>query len=121
MAVAVERIAHRQATRTDLANIAKYLQEILGQRLTAVISGVNDAKAVGKWARGTQTPHPDTEKRLRLAFQITQMLLNAESPSTVRAWFVGMNPELDDESPALVLGKDPVRVLQAARFFLANP
>ena len=120
MAVALDRAAHRQAVRTDLPTIVRYLQDVLEQRLIAVIAGVSDAKAVGRWARGTQTPHPDTEKRLRLAFQITQMLMTAESSDTVRAWFIGMNPELDDEAPALMLGKEPLRVLQAARFFLAN-
>ena len=42
------------------------------------------------------------------------------SIETVRAWFVGMNPDLDDRAPALVLGEDPVGVLQAARAFLAH-
>jgi hypothetical protein len=31
-----------------------------------------------------------------------------------------MNPELDDRAPALVLGEDSARVLQAARTFLAH-
>jgi hypothetical protein len=39
---------------------------------------------------------------------------------TVRAWFVGMNPDLDDQAPALLLGDDPHAVLLAARSFLAN-
>lgn len=120
MAVALDKAAHRQAIRTDLPTIVRYLQDLLGQRLTAVIAGVSDAKAVGRWARGTQTPHPDTEKRLRLAYQIAQMLMTSESSDTVRAWFIGMNPELDDEAPALMLGTEPLRVLQSARFFLAN-
>jgi hypothetical protein len=31
-----------------------------------------------------------------------------------------MNPELDDEAPAVVLGEDPQRAVQAARTFLAQ-
>lgn len=120
MAVALDREAHRQAVRTDMATIARYLQEVLGQRLTAVIADVSDAKAVGRWAQARQTPRPEVEKRLRLAFQITQMLMAVDSANTVRAWFTGMNPELDDASPALMIAKEPVRVLQAARSFLAN-
>jgi hypothetical protein len=38
----------------------------------------------------------------------------------VRAWFMGMNPELDDQAPARVLRREPERVLQAARQFLAG-
>ena len=121
MALAFDRAVYNQATRTDLPTVVRYLQDVLGQRLTAVIAGVSDAKAVGRWGRGVQTPHPEAEKMLRLAFQITQLLVSTESSGTVRAWFIGMNPELDDESPALMLAKEPAKVLQAARFFLANP
>lgn len=85
-----------------------------------MVAGVADAKAVGKWAKGQRLPHTDAELRLRHAFQIAQLLIQAESAKTVRAWFLGMNPDLDDEAPAVVLGKDPARVLQAPRTFLAQ-
>jgi hypothetical protein len=75
---------------------------------------------VGKWERAERTPHPDAERRLRHAYQIVQLLLERESAETVRAWFVGMNPDLDDQAPVLALAEDPVRVLQAARAFLAH-
>ena len=64
--------------------------------------------------------------RLRAAFQIAELLIQSESPQTVRAWFMGMNPQLDDRSPALVLaaeGNDQVQVrdvLHAARAFLVE-
>jgi hypothetical protein len=111
--------AHGLATRLDLPVLVRSLQDVLGQRLVAVIAGVSDAKAVGKWARGTRAPHPDTERRLRDAFHITQLLLQQESAETVRAWFIGMNPDLDDQAPALLLADDPQAVLGAARNFLA--
>ena len=120
MTHALERAAHAQAARIDTAPMVETLQHILGQRLTAVIADVSDAKAVGKWARGERAPHPESEQRLRNAFHVAQLLLQRESPVTVRAWFIGMNPELEDRSPALVIGEDPTRVLQAARAFLAN-
>jgi hypothetical protein len=88
--------------------------------MVAVIAGVSDAKAVGKWARGERAPHPDAERRLRDAFQITQLLLQHESAETVRAWFTGMNPDLDDQAPALMLADHPHEVLLAARNVLAN-
>jgi hypothetical protein len=83
------------------------------------VAGVGDVKAVGKWARGQRTPHPDAERRLRHAFRVAQLLLGAESAGTVRAWFVGMNPDLGDRAPAEALAEDPAGVLQAARAFLA--
>jgi hypothetical protein len=120
VATTTEQAVHGQSARAPLSAIASYLQDVLGQRLTAVVAGVSDAKAVGKWARGGRVPHPRTALRLRHAYQVVQLLIEVESAGTIRAWFVGMNPELEDEAPAIVLGKDPARVLQAARTFLAH-
>ena len=119
MNVTVEQAAHDLATRLELPALVRSLQDVLGQRLVAVIAGVSDAKAVGKWARGERTPHPETEKRLRVAFQVTQLLLQRDAAETVRAWFGGMNPDLDDRAPALVLAENPMHVIQAARVFVA--
>jgi hypothetical protein len=118
--VTVEQAAHGLAARLELPALARSLQDVLGQRLVALIAGVSDVKAVGKWARGERSPHPHAERRLRHAFQIVQLLLQYESAETVRAWFLGMNPELADRAPALVLAEDPITVLQAARAFLAH-
>jgi len=118
--VAIEQAAHDRAVRLTVPAIVGSLQDVLGQRLVAVLAGVSDAKAVGKWARGERSPHPDVEQRLRQSFQIVQLLLERESADTVRAWMVGMNPDLEDRAPALVLTEDPVRVLRAARAFLAT-
>ncbi|MGH2560018.1 MAG: XRE family transcriptional regulator [Thermomicrobiales bacterium] len=103
-----------------ISTIAGTLQDLLGQKLMAVIAGVSDARAVGEWARGTRMPHPKAEERLRNAYQVAKLLEASESPETVRAWFIGMNPELGDHPPALVIAEEPVRVLQAARAFLAH-
>lgn len=111
---------HGLATRMDMAQLIRSLQDVLGQRLVAVVAGVRDAKAVSKWAKGERSPHPDAELRLRNAYQVTQLLLQKESAETVRAWFVGMNPVLDDQAPALAIAEQPQDVLQAARSFLAS-
>jgi hypothetical protein len=120
MNVATEQAVHGLATRLEVSALVQLLQDVLGQRLVAVIAGVRDAKAVGKWARGERAPHPEAEQRLRQAFQIAQLLLQHESAETIRAWFMGMNPDLDDRAPALVLAENPQHVLQAARVFLAH-
>ncbi|MBI4236575.1 MAG: XRE family transcriptional regulator [Chloroflexi bacterium] len=120
MNVAIEQAVHGLATRMAVSALVRSLQEMLGQRLVAVIAGVSDVKAVGKWARGERTPHPEAERRLRDAFQVVQLLLRAESAETIRAWLLGMNPDLDDQSPALVLAERPNEVLQAARAFVAH-
>src|SRR4051794_25618688 len=120
MTMQAEQSSHAGATRASLPEIVREVEAVLGQRLTAVIAGVADAKAVGKWARGERSPRADAEQRLRDTYYVTTLLLQMETPSTVRAWFSGMNPELDDRAPALMLSEDPARVLQAARTFLAH-
>jgi hypothetical protein len=120
VAVAIERAVHGDAARQDIRSIVSYLEEVLGQRLTALAAGVSDAKAVRQWAKGERVPRPDTERCLRHTYQIAQLLMRSESSGTVRAWFMGMNPELEDMAPVLVIAEDPVRVIRAARAFLAH-
>lgn len=120
MAAEARQASYRSAIRSSLPEVVLGLEGVLGQRMTAVIAGVADAKAVGKWARGERAPRSDAEQRLRDAYHIARLLLEYESPRTVRAWFVGMSPELDDRAPALVIGEEPGRVLQAARTFVAH-
>ena len=116
----VRQTAHTRAMRASVPEIATSLQEVLGQRLTAVVVGVNDAKAVGQWARGLRAPHPDAERRLRDAYQVVGLLLEYDAPETIRAWFGGINPHLGDQAPALVVATEPEHVLQAAQAFIAS-
>lgn len=113
-------IGYAQTTNLPIADVATYLQEALGQCLTAVVVGVDDAREVGQWARGERILHPEVAARLRHAFQVTMLLMQPEDADTVRAWFRGMDPNLGDEPTALVLATAPTRVLQATRAFLAH-
>lgn len=113
--------AHKNAVSFKIEDIARFLQENLGQKLVAYIANVADAKTVGKWINGTQAPRSEAEARLRAAFQIFHVLQADESPHTVRAWFVGMNPQLDDESPAAALREGRQRdVLIAAKAYVSG-
>src|SRR5680860_450235 len=88
--------AHRQVVQTDVEDIVKFLEEVLTRRLVAYMVGTSDVKAVGRWASGDRRPRRETEERLRAIFHVFQLLQQAESPHTVRAWFIGLNPQLDD-------------------------
>jgi len=113
--------AHRSTVEASTADIAAFLQDALGQRLVAFMVGVEDPKTVGRWAKGQVPRDSDVERRLREAHQIFRLLLEKESPYTVRAWFVGLNPQLNDEAPATVIRAGNARdVLVAARAFLAG-
>jgi hypothetical protein len=98
-----------------------FLQDELGQKLVAHMAGVSDPKTVCRWAKGERMPRADSEHRLRESYRIFQLLLTKESPHTVRAWFVGLNPQLDDESPARAIGEGRTRdALVAAKAFLVS-
>jgi hypothetical protein len=97
-----------------------YLQDALGSRLAALLVGIDDASVLDDWTRGEVKLNPDVDRRLRNAFKITALLLQEESPQAVRSWFLGMNPELDDRAPALVLAEEPDLVAEAAQSFFAN-
>jgi hypothetical protein len=117
----VPQEAHRKTVESTIEDIVGYLQEVLGQKLVAHLAGVSDPRTVGRWAAGDRTPRPSHEQRLRCAYQIFQLLLAEEAPHTVRAWFLGLNPQLDDESPAESIRKGAFRdVLVAAKAFLAG-
>lgn len=92
---------HRQATAASISDIARFLQEVLSRRLTAYAAGVQDGKTVTRWASGEVTEIRDfkVEQRLRTTYEIALLLLTQESAGTVKSWFIGMNPELDDVAP----------------------
>jgi hypothetical protein len=116
-----ERRAHRQSVEMTIADVATYLQDAVGQKLTGYMANVKDFKVVGKWARGEQEPHPASQERMRLAYRVFHYLQDAESTHTVRAWFVGLNPQLEDESPATAIREGRFKeVVVAARAFLTG-
>lgn len=113
--------AHERAVSFEVNDIARYLQEAFGQKLVAYMADVNDPKRVGRWAQGTQSPRDDAERRLRAAFQIFHLLLSEESPHVIRAWFIGMNPQLDDDSPAEAIRNGRLKeALAAAKAFVTG-
>ena len=126
MAVLDPSVVGDEATRLDVAEIATYLQQQLGQKLTAYVAGVADPKMVGRWAAGKAQPRDEREMRLRDAFKATRMLVEAFGPSTAKAWWVGSNTRLDDRAPAATLrtASDPEAlryVVPAARAFAGGP
>lgn len=113
--------AHKRTVTFDIADIARFLQENLGQRLVAYIADVADPKTVGKWASDQQKPRAEAEERLRATFQIFHLLQTEESPHTVRAWFIGMNPQLDDVAPSQAIREGRLRdALVAAKAYVAG-
>jgi hypothetical protein len=47
--------------------------------------------------------------------------LSEESPYVARAWFIGLNPQLDDDAPADAIREDRLKeALSAARAYIAG-
>lgn len=118
---ALEQQAHRKTVESSFGDVASFLQEVLGQKLVAYIAGVKDPRTVGRWIAGDREPRPTAEANVRFAYQIFQLLLAEEAPQTVRAWFLGLNPQLGDDSPVESIKTAHFReVMGAARAFLAG-
>ena len=120
--MAVVQQPHRRSTRVPLAEVAALLQDRLSTRLTAYIAGVKSGKTVYRWAGGETTDvRYESERRLRTAYEIAQLLGEYESPETIRAWFIGLDPLLDDASPADAIHDGRLKeAIAAARAFVAG-
>lgn len=118
--MATQRAISRRSAEPDIAEVVRALLDALGERILTVTAGVEDAELVLDWATGKQTPPPVVEQRLRAALAIVQLLAEADDPVTIRSWWIGMNPDLGERAPALVLREQPDHVLAAARAFLAQ-
>ena len=99
------------------------MRELLGARLAAYIGGVAETRAVREWADGTRTPGNEVQQRVRVALQVALLLNEVDGREITQAWFQGLNPQLDDRSPARLLREGTLeetgpQVLAAARAFL---
>ena len=108
---------HPEVDAGSIAVVASSLRDLLGEQMTARIANAQ-AASVADWIAGEQQD-PDAAQRLRAAWRVAEHLLREEDRETVRAWFLGLNPELGDRVPTLVVGDEPEGVLRAARVFVA--
>ena len=101
------------------------LSEILGPKLVAYLAGVGETRAVRQWSSGVRAPRPPVPERLRLTLQVAWLIARHDNASVARAWFQGLNPQLDDRSAARLLREGDLDevgplVLSAARAFVSG-
>ena len=114
------------ATRAPFNFVAKELIDILGAKLVAYIAGVREARAVQQYADESRNPrHPAIEPRLRLALRVARLIRGHDSKEVAQAWFIGLNPQLNDRSPARLLREGEIdevgrEVIAAARAFVVG-
>jgi hypothetical protein len=115
--------AHTRAVRATFPELVLQLRSVLGARLVAYLGSVKETRAVRQWAEGEREPSEEVRNRLRVALQVALPLAEADSPEIAQAWFQGLNPQLDDRSPARLLREGELdevgpAVIAAARAFL---
>jgi len=120
---ATKLAAFNDSIRQGLPQIVADLRSRLGAKLVAYIADVTETRAVRSWVEGDRTPAPNTQRRLRLAFQVATLIDRSEGDGVAATWFQGMNPQLGDRSPARVLHEDRsdeamAQVLAAAKGFV---
>jgi len=85
----------------------------LGKYPVAAIFG-QDARTIERWLKPGVRMKEEDERRLHDAFQVFSLIEEADSADVARAWFIGMNPELDDDSPVEQLAAGNASAVHAA-------
>jgi hypothetical protein len=117
--------AYERSARLAFPEVVRELSEILGPKLVAYLAGVREVRAVRQWSAGEREARGPIPERLRLALQIAWLLDRHDSASVARAWFQGLNPQLDDRSAARLLREGELdevgpQILSAARAFVSG-
>jgi hypothetical protein len=118
-------VSYERVTKMSVRAIAGELESLLGAKLVAYIAGVTEARAVRQWGTGERVPRPDVREKLRTTLRAALMIAATDGPAVAQAWFQGLNPQLDDCSPARLLREGSLDevgpdVLGAARAFIAG-
>jgi hypothetical protein len=117
--------AYEHAARIDFPGLVEELCEILGPKLVAYVADIGEVRAVRQWSAGEREPRAPIQARLRLALQVAWLIARYDDASVARAWFQGLNPQLDDRSAARLLREGDLdevgpQILSAARAFVSG-
>lgn len=112
--------AFEGAYRLPIEAVVRELVDLLGSKAVAQLGGVRTTRAVYQWLSGER--EPERHDALRFAAQVSSALrASGESNDVIRAWFSGVNPRLQDESPLELLAREPCEsrqsITNAARAF----
>ncbi|MBF6171890.1 hypothetical protein [Nocardia blacklockiae] len=96
--------SHVETARLRPSELARQLVQHLGPTLVALVAGVRDRKLPHKWAHADgPRPRDAALARLQVAHRCWILLATAESEDVARSWFIGANPRLGEESPAVAI------------------
>jgi hypothetical protein len=113
-----QRSDHERAVSSDQNEVLSALVAALGKYPVAAIFG-KDARTIERWLKPGVRMKVEDERRLHDAFQVFSLIEEPDRADVARAWFIGMNPQLDDDSPVEQLAAGNARaVLAAARSYV---
>ena len=113
------RTSHHASVQLASTAIVARLQDVLGRDVVAIITG-KTPRQVSRWVSGEAKPPVREQQVLRDTYQVVELLAEGDPDEVVRAWFIGMNPQLEDASAAEVIAAGRVRDVMAAARAFAN-
>lgn len=111
-----------RTARMDSHAIARALVSGLGPTLVAAMTGAKDRKLPTKWAKSDgPRPSPMFLHRLQYGYRAWSAIVEAEGDHVARAWFIGGNPVLGENTPLSAIRDDRgADVMQAVQAFLSG-
>jgi hypothetical protein len=91
------------ATRLDIHDLVRLLNENVGSVVVQAMTGVKDRGQPARWACGDAEPRMQATNQLRLSYRVWHLLEQAEGRDTARAWLVGANPRLGEQTPVTAI------------------
>lgn len=112
--------AHADATRLDIHELVRILNESVGTTVVQAMTGTKDRGQPARWARPDgPEPRMVTVDQLRLGYRVWHMVDQEEGPDVALAWLVGANPRLGEATPvSAVRDLKSAEVIGAAMAFI---
>lgn len=85
--------------------VARELSHVLSRSIVALLAGVRETKLVSKWERADVTPTHDRQMALKTALHVVRILQPRYAGKSIVTWLCGINPRLENDSPAEILSK----------------
>lgn len=105
------------AIRSSASTLVSALRNQIGANLLGYILGKSDS-TINRWAAGEVEVPLAAEQTIRHLVQVEHELGQSDGPHVFRAWLIGLNPQLDDNTPADEIREGNIRrVLTSARAF----
>jgi hypothetical protein len=105
--------ARERAEEASTQDVVILLRAILGPRLVLSIAGARTPGCVANWAQGHGRLSGWAEVRLRIALELSLLIVEADGLEAARGWMTRRDPALGGRSPLGVIAEDPPRLARA--------